>query len=102
MEEEGIYFFFKHGEKSHQMVVANTPTSHSDVPVTPDVIYETIEGGRRHEDRIHSWTKTGVALREIYTVGPLLELPHKHLEASKTIIDSVPVGGVNHKLKIEA
>ena len=35
MEEEGIYFFFKHTASSHQMVVANTPSSHSDVPVTP-------------------------------------------------------------------
>ena len=101
MEEEGIYFFFKHSASSHQMVVANTPASHSDVPVTPDIIYETIEGGLRHEDRIHSWTKTQELRSGKYTLWDhCFELPHKHLEASKTIIDSVPVGGVSHKLNV--
>ena len=32
MEEEGIYYFFKHTDGNHTMVVANTPQSHSDVP----------------------------------------------------------------------
>ena len=101
MEEEGIYFFFKHTASSHQMVVANTSSSHSDVPVITDVIYETIEGGLRHEDRIHSWTKTQELRSGKYTLWDhCFELPHKHLEASKTIIDSVSVGSVSHKLNV--
>src|SRR5262249_12742891 len=32
MEEEGIFYFFKHTESGHQMVLANTPSSHPDVP----------------------------------------------------------------------
>src|SRR5262249_55492694 len=28
------------------------------------------------------------------------ELPHKHLEADKTILDSVPAGKVTHKLRV--
>src|SRR5262249_37196002 len=37
MEEEGIYYFFKHSETGHQMVVANTPQSHPDI-VGPSTI----------------------------------------------------------------
>src|SRR5262249_4946623 len=33
MEEEGIYYFFKHTAKGHTMVVANTPQSHPDLPI---------------------------------------------------------------------
>ncbi len=101
MEEEGIFYFFKHSDGHHQMVVANTPGSHSDLPVTANVIYETVEGGTRDEDRIHSWTKTQELRSGKYTLfDHSFELPHKHLEASKTIVDSIPVGSVTHKLNV--
>src|SRR5262245_21318832 len=32
MEEEGIFYFFKHTSGGHKMVVANTTQSHPDVP----------------------------------------------------------------------
>src|SRR5262249_43907535 len=32
MEDEGIYYYFKHTADGHQMVVANTAQSHADVP----------------------------------------------------------------------
>jgi type VI secretion system secreted protein VgrG len=32
MEEEGIYYFFKHTNEKHEMVIADTPTSHPDCP----------------------------------------------------------------------
>ena len=53
MEEEGIYFFFKHSNGSHKMVVANAPQSHADVPDGSKLIYEAVVGGNRPEDRIH-------------------------------------------------
>ena len=101
MEEEGIFYFFKHSAGNHQMVVANTPGSHSDLPVKSNVIYEAVEGGTRDEDRIYSWTKTQELRSGKYTLWDhSFELPHKHLEANKTIIDSVQVGSVNHKLNV--
>ena len=101
MEEEGIYYFFKHANGSHKMVVANTPQSHSDVPDGSKLIYETVIGGNRPEDRIYDWHK----LQELRSGKYLLwdhtfELPHKHLEAETTIQDSVQVGKVSHKLKV--
>ena len=60
--------------------------------------------GRRRtkdEDRIYSWIKTQELRSGKYTLWDhCFELPHKHLEAKKTIVDSVPVGSVNHKLNV--
>jgi type VI secretion system secreted protein VgrG len=101
MEEEGIYYFFKHTAGNHKMVVANTPGSHSDMPVASNVIYEAVEGGTRDEDRVYSWTKSQELRSGKYTLWDhSFELPHKHLEASKTIVNSVQVGGVTHKLSV--
>ena len=101
MEEEGILYFFKHGPNEHTMVVANTPSSHPDVPDTANVIYETVEGGRRDEDRITSWAKTQELRSGRYTLWDHhFELPHKHLEAGKSITDSVQAGTVTHKLSV--
>ena len=58
MEEEGIYYFFKHKDGSHTMVVANTPGSHSDIsPGSSKLIFEAVGGGTREEDRVNAWEK---------------------------------------------
>ncbi len=101
MEEEGIYYFFKHSADGHKMVVANTPSSHPDMPVANRIIYEETEGGRREEDRIFHWEKSQELRAGKYTLWDhCFELPHKHLETDKTIQDGVQVGSVNHKLKV--
>src|ERR1051326_5743573 len=42
MEEEGIFYFFKHTADGHQMIVANTPQSHLEFETASEkkVIYE--------------------------------------------------------------
>jgi type VI secretion system secreted protein VgrG len=101
MEEEGVFYFFKHDQGGHKMVVANSPTSHPEVPIASTVIYETIEGGTREESRVHSWIKMQELRSGKYTLWDhSFELPHKHLEASKTTLDSVAVGTVSHKLNV--
>ncbi len=52
MEEEGIYYFFKHSDGSHTMVVANTPGSHSDSAGREQADLRGRRGGTREEDRI--------------------------------------------------
>jgi type VI secretion system secreted protein VgrG len=100
MEEEGIYYFFKHTAGGHKMVVANSPHSHPDVQPA-QIIYETIEGGVRPEKRVHQWQKVQELRSGKYTLWDhSFELPHKHLEADKTIADSVAAGKVTHKLKV--
>jgi type VI secretion system secreted protein VgrG len=101
MEEEGIYYFFKHSADGCKMVVANTPGSHPDVPEDSKLIYETITGGNREEHRVQYWEKAQELRSGKYTLWDhCFELPHKHLEADKTAPDAVSVGSVPHKLKV--
>src|ERR1700751_4478701 len=57
MEEEGIFYFFKHSNGSHKMVVANSPDAHPDVPGKSTITYEDQTGGYRDDDRIGDWEK---------------------------------------------
>src|SRR5437867_2245303 len=97
MEEEGIYYFFKHAADSHKMVIGDTPQSHVDLG---KIQYEELGGGTRTEERMHRWEKIQDLRSGKYTLWDhCFELPGKHLEAEKTVMDSVPVGTVTHKLK---
>ena len=101
MEEEGIYYFFKHSAGGHQMVVANTPQSHAALPDGSRVIYQPEAAGVPEEDRIREWEKAQELRSGKYTLWDhCFELPHKHLEASKTIQESLSAGQVNHKFKV--
>ncbi|HKY09184.1 MAG TPA: type VI secretion system tip protein TssI/VgrG, partial [Candidatus Binatia bacterium] len=101
MEEEGIFYFFKHSDGGHKMVVANTPQSHTDLPLNNKIVYEGVQGGTREEDRIFDWEKVQELRSGKYTLWDhSFELPHKHLEAEANIVDSVQVGKINHKLKV--
>ncbi len=101
MEEEGIYYFYKHTQDGHKMVLANTPQSNSDMPDQSTVIFDELAGGNREEMRAFSWGKLQELRSGKYTLfDHSFELPHKHLDADKTIADSVQVGTVTHKLKV--
>ena len=101
MEEEGIYYFFNHADGSHQMVVADTPQSHPDVPGPTTVIYEVVEGGLRTEDRVQAWEKSQEIRSGKFTLWDhCFELPGQNLEAVKPTLDSVQAGTVSHKLKV--
>jgi type VI secretion system secreted protein VgrG len=101
MEEEGIFYFFKHTAGGHQMVVANTSQSHPDMPQMSQLIYEEITGGMREEMRVNKWEKVQELRSGKYTLWDhCFELPHKHLEAEEPIIPNVQVGEVQHKLQV--
>jgi type VI secretion system secreted protein VgrG len=101
MEEEGIYYFFKHSDGSHQMFVANSPDGHVDVPGKTKITYEDIETGPRDDDRIIDWEKAQEIRSGKYTLWDhSFELPHQHLEADKKIQETVTVGKVSHKLQV--
>src|SRR5262245_54444975 len=102
MEEEGIYYYFKHSDGKHQMVVANTPDSHSDVPDGPtEIIYENVIEGFRDEDRIHDWENVQELRSGKYTLWDhSFELPYDNLQAQKIIQATANVGTVSHKLKV--
>jgi type VI secretion system secreted protein VgrG len=101
MEEEGIYYFFKHSDGSHTMVLGNTPGSHPDLPYNPEVKYQEFFGYTPEDDVVYGWYKA----QEIRTPKTTLWDEHfeltnsgKGLPADKSIMDSVQVGTASHKL----
>jgi type VI secretion system secreted protein VgrG len=103
MEDEGIYYFFKHSEKAHKMVVADTPQSHVDVPGLTTARYEMVEGGPRKADHVYQWRKTQAVRASKYTLWDhSFQQPTQNLEARDNILDSVQAGTVTHHLKDQA
>ena len=103
MEEEGIYYFFKHSDGRHQMIIADTPQSHIDVPGLTTVNYDVVVGGSYQADHVYSWEKTQALRASKYTLRDHnFEQPTQNLEAKENILDSVQVGTVQHKLKDQA
>ncbi|MEO8053544.1 MAG: type VI secretion system tip protein TssI/VgrG [Acidobacteriota bacterium] len=103
MEEEGIYYFFKHGAGSHTMVVANTPGSHASLPGPSSLIFEAVGGGTRTEDRVNAWEKAQeLKSSKVVLWDHCFELPHKHLDAENEILAAVAAGKTSHKLKLAA
>ncbi|MFI5382149.1 MAG: type VI secretion system Vgr family protein, partial [Tepidisphaerales bacterium] len=99
MEEEGIWYFFKHTDGGHTMVLANTPQSHPPIPYGPKVKYEEMFGHSPEDDRVYEWFKGQEIRSGKYTVwDEHFQLYNKHLDADKTIQDSVQVGDTSHKL----
>jgi type VI secretion system secreted protein VgrG len=103
MEEEGIYYFFRHDANGHVMVLADTPAGHPELPRQSRIEFSPDEAGERGADRIASWAKTQELRSERYVLRDhCFELPHKPLEAVKPTTDSVQVGATTHKLLLGA
>ncbi|HEX4592531.1 MAG TPA: type VI secretion system tip protein TssI/VgrG, partial [Gemmataceae bacterium] len=102
MEEEGIYYFFKHTAGGSEMVVANTPQSHPDLTPTSALRFMTLtQTAAIEQEAIYRLSKTQEVTSGKFTLfDHSFELPHKHLEADKPITDSVQVGKVSHSLKV--
>jgi type VI secretion system secreted protein VgrG len=99
MEEEGIFYYFKHTEQGHTMVLANKPEHHADLPAGASVIYEGMAGGTREEDRVVTWTKTQELRSGKVTLWDhCFEMPSKNLQSQKTVLQSMSVGTKTHKL----
>ena len=101
MEEEGIYYYFKHSDGSHELEVSDTELKHPDLSGPSPIIYEEIVGGRTPEERVTAWEKTQELRSGKYTLWDhSFELPGKHLEAEQIVVESVAVGMAKHKLKV--
>jgi type VI secretion system secreted protein VgrG len=101
MEEEGIFYFFKHTDSSHPMVVTDASKQHPTVAGQSNVIYEELTGGEREDMRITVWEKTQeLRSGECTLWDHCFELPGNHLEAKQRTLDSVAVGKVTHKLQV--
>jgi type VI secretion system secreted protein VgrG len=101
MEEEGIYYYFKHTADAHKMVLALTPDCHTDVPAPTKVAYEVTGGGSRKEEAIYLWQKTQQIRSGKYILRDhCFEMPDKDLEAQQATLETVHSGKIEHKLKL--
>jgi type VI secretion system secreted protein VgrG len=101
MEEEGIFYFFKHSSGKHQMVIANSPARHPDMPVSADLLYDDVRGGARTENRVQKWEKSQeIRSGKVTLWDYTFEMPNNHLAADKTVQESVNVGQNSMKLKL--
>jgi type VI secretion system secreted protein VgrG len=100
MEEEGIFYFFKHSESGHKMIIADSSVAHIDVPGLTKARYEVIEGGSQYGDHVFEWRKTQELRSGKYALWDhSFQQPTKNLEAKESILESVKAGTVTHKLK---
>jgi type VI secretion system secreted protein VgrG len=103
MEEEGIFYFFKVTADRHELIVADAPAAHPDLPRSPTLYYDEISGGRRGAETIHYWEKSQEIRTGTFTLWDhCFELPHKHLEAAETIQDEAIIGRTTHQLNVAA
>ena len=101
MEDEGIFYFFKHTDGGHQMVVADSAASHQDVPGEATLHYYEVRGGTRKKDIISHWEKSQeIRSGKVTLWDHSFELPGNHLETDKTPQETVTVGKTTHKLKL--
>jgi type VI secretion system secreted protein VgrG len=54
MEEEGIYYFFKHEESKHTLILANDPAAHEAVPKQATARFASIDAAA-YEDVVTQW-----------------------------------------------
>ena len=100
MEEEGIFYFFKHSQNGCQMVVANTPQAHPPLAPSPAVAFEALaRRSSRTEDRVLNWEKSQEVRAGKTTLrDSCFELPDDHLQSVRPVAPEVRVGTVAHKL----
>lgn len=100
MEEEGIYYFFEHGETTHKMIIANTPQSHPDCPGKNEIPY-FVRVERSKEDfitSIRAWqTDHKLQTGKVTFWDHNFQLPGNKLTATQP---SLFTAGDNQKLEI--
>lgn len=102
MEEEGIFYFFKHQAGTHTMVISDTPQSHPAVPTGPEKVMYKHAHQEMHEDAdvITQLSKAQQLATGKFTLWDhTFEMPHKNQESKKDILAQANVGKVSHQLK---
>jgi type VI secretion system secreted protein VgrG len=101
MEEEGIFYFFKHTKNAHKMVIADMPVSHPEIPGCKSLPYDEVAGGVRDEAHIHEWVRTQDLESGKYSLRDYCyATPTDDMSVEEMILESVQVGKITHRLKV--
>lgn len=102
MEDEGISFFFEHGEKEDRLVLADNPPAYAELPEFATVEYSEVEGGTRTAPTVRDWEQTQKLGAYRYTVADYhFEKPEDRLTAHRDASGSVTVGAIAHPLGLQ-
>ena len=100
LEEEGIFYFFRHQADRHRLVLADSPESHPDVPAPTTLRFEPALA-RRGEPAILSWEKSQeLRAGKVTLRDHEFQLPGDPLEATASLPESVRAGQVEHRLRV--
>lgn len=101
MEEEGIFYFFRHTKDAHELVIGNSPRTHVPVLGEHTARWHNVDGGDREGNHIHQWQKhQEVRSGKVTLWDHSFELPGDNLHAMKSTLGSVKVGKVTQKLAV--
>lgn len=104
MEEEGIYYYFKHTKTTHTMVLGDAPASLPDLPGQKKVEFSEFRGlsdRTDQSDRIIRWQKSQTVRSGKFTAWDYsFEMPTNHLEATQATQDKSSVGSITHPLGV--
>ena len=103
MEEEGIFYYFKHEDGSHTMILGDAEGAHESIPGDPALIYDdqSSSGQNLPEDRIRGWSKSQELQSGKVTMRDhCFELPSQDLEVDEPTQGDVTVGAVSHSLAV--
>lgn len=85
LEQEGIYYFFKHKDKKHTLVLADSYNSHEKTPGYEELPYFPPQPGERRErDHIESW-RTSRQIRPGAFVATDFDFEKPKLKLSSTL-----------------
>jgi type VI secretion system secreted protein VgrG len=101
MEEEGIFYFFKHENGSHALMLGDNPQAFSDIPFQTTLTFETLSGGGFNEDRVLAWEKAQDLRSGKHELRDFtFQSPDKTCMATQNGITSVQAGTVTHSLSV--
>jgi len=115
MEEEGIYYFFKHLDGDHKMIIGDSPTpllevADPDMETPKEALFRRPESGRRAageelEHKVEAWEKVQEIRSAKYALWDqcfekITGGKHDNFESLGTIMPTAAVGTITHKLKV--
>lgn len=87
MEQEGIYYYFKHEDGKHTLVLSDSISAHDTVPGYEEVpFYPPEESERRERDHIYDWSLNQIIQPGVYALNDFdFKKPKANLEVKSSI-----------------
>ncbi|MGE3818469.1 MAG: type VI secretion system Vgr family protein, partial [Isosphaeraceae bacterium] len=99
MEEEGIYYYFRHEAGAHHMIVSDRQEFPALQPGA--LVLQPLGESILTENRITHWEKSQrLGSTKVTLHDHTFELPHQKLAAEAWVQESVTVGRASHKLRV--